>query len=289
MILVTGASGKTGLSIIQALIKEKFSVRAFINNLSYRENLLATGVSQISMGNIESLDDLRKATSNIEGIYHICPNMHPKEFEIGKYIIQASEENGVKHFVYHSVFHPQASKMPHHWKKLQVEEALLESKLNYTLVQPTAYMQNIEGYWSSIQSLGSYELPYPPETKISLVDLLDVAEAVAKIFCKPEHYFATYELVGTKPISQSEIALELSRYLGKYITTRHITLENWQNSVRESGLSEYALTTLLAMFEYYKDFGLYGNSNVLSQLLGREPNNLDNYLKRIISREASGE
>ena len=40
-------------------------------------------------------------------IYHICPNMHPQEVEIGQLMIQLAQKNHLKRFVYHSVLHPE--------------------------------------------------------------------------------------------------------------------------------------------------------------------------------------
>ena len=45
-------------------------------------------------------------------------------------------------------------------------------------------------------------------------------------------------------------------------------------------MSEYTKNTLKSMFQYYADYGLAGNSNVLSWLLGRAPNTLEQFLKR---------
>ncbi len=66
-----------------------------------------------------------------------------------------------------------------------------------TILQPTAYMQNILAGWRSIVEDGIYRVPYPIDTRISLVDLRDVAEAAARVLTEDGHVGATYELVGT--------------------------------------------------------------------------------------------
>ena len=53
---------------------------------------------------------------------------------------------------------------------------------------------------------GRYRVPYPVDTKLSLVDLDDVAEAAALVLTEAGHSGASYELVGTTPMSQIEIA-----------------------------------------------------------------------------------
>ena len=92
--------------------------------------------------------------------------------------------------------------MPHHWAKLRVEEMLLASGLDVTILQPTAYMQNILAGWPGIVADGVFWVPYPVETRLSLVDLQDVGAAAARVSTEPGHEGATYELVGTAPLSQ---------------------------------------------------------------------------------------
>lgn len=70
-----------------------------------------------------------------QGVYHICPNVHPQEVEIGRIAIDAARAAHVERFVFHSVLRPQIEAMPHHWRKLRVEEMLLASGLNFTILR----------------------------------------------------------------------------------------------------------------------------------------------------------
>ena len=282
MILVTGASGKTGLAIIKALTLKNVKCRALIHKPEYEGLMLSAGADEIIVGDFLKPKDLCKALKGIESIYHICPNMHPQEFTIANKVIKACVKNGCERFVYHSVIHPQVRKMSHHWQKLRVEEFLFESSLKYTIFQPTAYMQNITGYWKQIQS-GKYAIPYPVETKISLLDLDDLAEAAVRVMTEPGHEYAVYELVGTEhPISQIDIALALSKQLGYKVNAEAIPKEILEKHARSAGMAQYAIETLLAMFDYYKNYGLYGNRNTLASLLNRKPTDISEFLNRTI-------
>ena len=157
--------------------------------------------------------------------------------------------------IYHSVLHPQVSAMPHHWQKMQVEEMLFTSSLDFTILQPTAYMQNILGYRNSINS-GIYPIPYPISSKISLVDLQDVAEVASKVITESTHSSATYELVGTSPLSQIEVAEKLSHYLNYNIVAKEVSIHDWENSPSIQNMDEYVKNTLKSMFQYYANYGL---------------------------------
>ena len=128
--------------------------------------------------------------------------MNPDEVEIGKMIIEDAKKAGVKHFVYHSVLHPQTEKMNHHWKKMRVEEILLESGLPFTIMQPAPCMQNLLANWKNIFEDGILQVPYSVHAKFSFIDLEDLAEAAKIVLTEPDHKNATYELAGTEPMKE---------------------------------------------------------------------------------------
>jgi len=226
-----------------------------------------------------------EATHGIQSVYHICPNVDPYETVIGAFAIQAARHAGVEHFVYHSVLHPQAENMPHHWKKMRVEELLLESGLGFTIFQPAVYMQNVLAYWDRIMSEHVYTVPYPVETRLSMVDLNDVAEAAALVLTQPGHLAAIYELAGCAPISQTEIVQTMSEKLGFSVQVETLSLEKWESQTRRLGMGDYQVETLLKMFQYYQKFGLHGNPQVLTWLLGRKPTNFAGFIERAARRQ----
>jgi uncharacterized protein YbjT (DUF2867 family) len=196
-------------------------------------------------------------------------------------VTRAARAAGVEHFVFHSVLHPQAEAMPHHAHKLRVEEMVVESGLPFTILQPTAYMQNILAGWDGLLAQGVMRNPYPIETKLSLVDLEDVAEVAAKVLTESGsvHRGATYELVGTAPLAQTEVAQILSEALGQPVRAGSESVEAWETRARTAGLGDYQCETLIKMFRYYERHGLVGNPNTLRWLLGREPTSLAEFTR----------
>jgi uncharacterized protein YbjT (DUF2867 family) len=274
-VLVTGAGGKTGRAVIAALVRRALAVRPFL-----RRNIAIPNTHPPVVGDMTNSDDWNQAMSGIDAVYHICPNMHPAEVEIGRLAIAAAQRAGVTRFVYHSVLHPQIEAMPHHWHKMRVEEMLLESQLAFTILQPTAYMQNIKANWQAIKETGKYVVPYPVSSRISLVDLRDVAAAAAQVLAEDGHAGAIYELVGTRPLSQVEVAEVLGEVYGRAITAHEIDLQEWQENAQAAGLPPHASDTLLKMFRHYAAHGLAGNPNILRWLLQRDPTSLFDCVQR---------
>jgi len=288
MILITGAAGKTGKAVIRALVERGQVIKALAFRSEHARELEGLGAISVLVGDMRDAAILEKAVQGVRSVYHICPNVHPDEITIGQKIIAAASAAGISHFVYHSVLHPQTEAMPHHWKKLRVEERLFESGLPYTILQPAPYMQNILANWRDIVDTGSYSIPYAVESRISMVDLDDVALAAAIALTEehpeshqPLHRNAIYELVGTQAMTQAEVAAILSEQLGRPVIAEVLPVEAWERKARASGFGDDQVNTLVKMFSYYENYGLSGNSQVLGWLLKRPATSLEAFAKRV--------
>ncbi len=282
MILLTGAAGKTGQAVLKALLarNSQTEVCALVRSEEQADRLKRIGAFKTVIGDMNKMESYRQSMQGAKAIYHICPNMHPREKEIGRLAIKAACEYNLEHFVYHSVLHPQTEMMPHHWNKMRVEEMLFESGLDFTILQPAPYMQNILASIDSILSDGFYRVPYPVETKLSLLDLEDLAGAAAVVLTEAGHKGAVYEIAGTEGLSQDEVGGIIGEVLEQSVAVEEIPLGKWRFNAEKAGLGSYQLETLLKMFDYYSRYGLVGNSNVLKCLLGREPGGLSAFIKR---------
>lgn len=281
MILVTGAAGKTGLAVLDALKTRGVKTRAFVRDDEQILPVRQAGATEVVVGDLLDADVWRLATTAVSHIYHIGPNLHPNEVRIAQLMIAAARAIGNCRVVYHSVIHPQIREMPHHWRKLKVENILFDSGLPFTVLQPTAYMQNLLPYLPTIQNDGILPVPYPAETSLSLVDLRDVATVAAKVLTEPGHKYATYELVGTEPLSQTAVADTFSQILHRPIEVRPVSLATWEAQALANGTAKETVKTAVAMFAYYAASGMAGNSQVLRFLLGHEPTSLVDFIKRI--------
>jgi NAD(P)H dehydrogenase (quinone) len=281
MILVTGAAGKTGRAVVKVLAAKGARVRALVRRAEHTAALKALGAAEVSIGSFEDSDSLMRAAAGTQAIYHICPNISGDEVRFALAAAAAAHAGGVKRFVFHSVLHPQIEAMPHHWQKMRVEEMLLAAGFDLTILQPTAYMQNILGAWRGIVEDGVFRVPYPVATRLSLVDLDDVAEAAALVLTMDGHSGATYELVGTPPLSQTEVATAIGAALGRDVRAEAKAVETWAARASAAGMAEHERDTLAAMFRYYARHGLIGNPNTLRWLLGRPPSDFESFLAKV--------
>ena len=276
-ILIIGASGRTGRRVVDRLIKRRMPVRCFVRSTQAAHELLAGGVAETVIGDLLNSDDLNKAIHGTDRILHICPPMHPREDEIASHIIRLSEVNNVKRIVLYSVLHPEID-VPHHRRKLAAERELVASKLSYTILQPCRYMQHLSAIWADVVGGHIHEMPFDINARFSLVHLGDVAEAASIVLSEEGHEFATYQLCGPTPVSQSDCARLLSNLLGAKIEARRKPTTKLLEEAKASGISKDRLECMVRMNEHYDAHGLVGNSNVLRWLLGRDPTSFGSFV-----------
>lgn len=281
MILVTGAAGKTGLATLRALARKGAATRALVHRAEQKHLAREAGAQDVLCGDVLDFGVLAKALTGVDTVYLICPNVHSKEFEIGRLVIMASRKAGATRIVYHSVMYPQIETMPHHWQKLRVEEELIQSKVPFTILQPASYMQNILPYWDAITHKGEYNIPYSVDSIFTPVDLEDVAEVACIVLTSSEHQGAIYALAGRQRLSSRQMAEIMGHSLGRLVSSSTQSLTEWRAAAKDRGMNQYARDALANMFSYYDQYGFAGSSLILDTLLGRPATTFSQFLSRI--------
>lgn len=284
MILITGANGKTGRAIIKALLSKGEQIRAFVHRTEQIQEIESLGVMEVVAGDMMDQKVINEAFIGVRAVYHICSAVNPLEVEIGQMIIKAARLAKVEHFVYHSVLHSVLQDMPHHQKKLMVEEFLVNSGIPYTIIQPAVFMQNILESWKLLSEKGIFQQKFftTQETRMCMVDLEDLAEAASIILTNPGHTGATYELCGPENLSLSDMIEAMEQHFGCEIKAETPQDETFAAQLKKLGVGDYQVNTLLKMFQHYNKHGFIGNPNVLTWILGRKPNDFSSFILRTL-------
>ncbi|WP_005037788.1 SDR family oxidoreductase [Holophaga foetida] len=289
MILLTSANGKTGRHMMKAMVAKGLPLRAIC-----RSSAGPLGAQEVLYGDQLDKAFLGRAMEGVKAVIHIGPPMHPHESAMGQFVIDAARENGIEHFVYISVLHPQIEALLNHQAKLRVENALIQSRLPFTILQPTHYMQNIDV--ASVVASGVLTSPFALSSRLSFVDMEDVAEVAAKVVLQPDHWFATYPLCSEDCLTTHEVAEAISTHSGRPIEARYISLEQildtpgTEGSVGDQTLDklrrhrgevpDYSIDALRRLVACYNSYGIRGNPNVLRWLLNRDPTNITAFIRR---------
>jgi NAD(P)H dehydrogenase (quinone) len=282
-VLVTGAGGKTGRAVISALGHHGVAARAFVRTPDRVADLVAADHLDLDVatGDQRETADLAAALEGVTAVYAIAPNVSPDEVAMGRAVVDACRTAGVERLVFHSVVHPQLRAMPHHADKGRVEELLVGSGLDWTILQPNAYLQNLAGYVDALRA-GRYEVPYATDAGLAMVDLDDVAEVAARCLVERLGVHATFELSGPAEITPDDVATVAAQLLGRPVTATRHDPDTWA-ATAGADLPAETRSRLLAMFRDYDVHGSPGDPTVLAALLARRPRDLRQVLAELLA------
>jgi len=277
-ILVVGASGKFAGLVVPELKKRGASVRALARTADRADAALRQGADEAILGDLNDPESLRKAAKGMDGVFHLNPAFAPNEAELGLAMVHAAMASGVGKFVFSGVIHPSISRMSNHASKLKVEEALYESGMIFTVLQPAMFMQNLANSWQEVLQHGQFSLPYSCTAKACYVDYRDVAEAAALALTSGRLDHGTFELAAPGMVDRIELTGIMSAALGRTIQPGQPAFEDWATGIPDGPLRE----GLRRMFADYDQYGFPGgNPLVLRAILDREPRTLKDYIAEL--------
>ncbi len=282
-ILMVGADGKYAGLVMPELIKRGATVRALLRDEKKSDSVRQRGAAEVAIGDLSDPASLRAAAAGVDGVFHINPAFAPDEADLGVAMVEAAIAAGVRKFTFSSVIHPSISKMRNHALKRPVEEALYESGMNFTILQPTMFMQTLDAGFQAALQTGRFSLPYSKDATASYVDYRDVAEAAALALTGDTLSYGVFELCAPGMVSRIQLAAMMSEALQRPIEAGEPPFDEWAQS---SHIAEGPLRDgLKLMYADYDKYGFPGgNDLVLKAVLNREPRTLRQYIEELADR-----
>lgn len=282
MILVTSANGNQGTRLVPKLLQAGHDVRACVRSEQSADRLRAQGVRQVLVGDLADPGFVGRIMRGVASVYHIGPTLHPAERAMGFAMVDAARAAGVGHFVFSSVLYAIATDLIQHEIKRDIEEHLLSSGLEFTILQPSNYMLPLR--MRPVFEEGVFRLTWSLDRRQSMVDLDDITDVAALVLAEPErHAAATYELVGPGRFTAYDIGRVLSDVLGREVGIERIDPETFTRARlvgRDQSTFEYQLRAACAIGTRYSSHDFIGNPNVLAWLLGRSPTTFEEFVRK---------
>lgn len=139
-------------------------------------------------------------------------------------------------------------------------------------------IQSVKHGGPFIQKFFAYD-----QTRMSFVDLNDYAEAAAKIIAAGTYTYGTYEFSSEGTYSLSDMEGIFSELAGRDVESAFISDEDFLANV-QAAPDSYAGQTLLTMFRHYNASSFCGTAFTLTQILGRKPSTMREFLQREMLR-----
>ena len=111
-ILAVGADGKFAGLVIPALAARGAKVRGLVRKSESTAGVRDKGAAEVAVGDLSDGASMARALEGVTSVFYIAPAFLPNEAEVGKAMVAAAIEAGVKRFVFSSVIHPVLSALP---------------------------------------------------------------------------------------------------------------------------------------------------------------------------------
>ncbi|MEH1835675.1 MAG: NmrA family NAD(P)-binding protein [Nostoc sp.] len=213
-VLMVGATGKYASLVMPELKQRGVTVRTLVQDESKSDAARQQGAQETTIKDLQNPDSLRAAASGVDSVFHLNPAFAPDEAKLSVAMVEAAKASDVRKFVFFGVIHPSISKLSNHPAKCPVEEALYESGMEFTVLQPTMFMQNLDNGWSAALEQVSSSPPDSKQVKACYIDYRDVAEVAALALTEDKLGYGTFELCAPGMVNRVELAAMINMKTG---------------------------------------------------------------------------
>jgi uncharacterized protein YbjT (DUF2867 family) len=275
MILVTGASGNAGGTVLREVLKTGKPVKAMYRSpedaAKSPENVEAV------IADFADKPSLARALKGVDSVYLVCSPVR-ELVDLEGNMLDACRESGVRHVVLNSALGAEDYPKSFPGWHRKVEDKLKSSGLESVILRPNSFMQNILMYYApSIRAQGAFYAAMG-EARISFIDVRDIAAVAAQALTSSKHVATTYELNGPEALTYSGLAEKISRASGRTVRYVDIPVERQRQAMLDQGMPEWQVTALLDLQAYYTGGKGGAVDEVLANLLGRAPTTMDQFL-----------
>jgi uncharacterized protein YbjT (DUF2867 family) len=222
-ILVFGASGSQQFNVISEGIKKGAEVVAATSSATSFEKLSQAGAQPI-LANMNDAKKMLEITVGTDAIAFMVPVSLPNPLEgleYAKNVIDAAKANGVKKIVWNTSawLSPQKIGISGEDVKLDIKDYLKNSGLDYVILEPTIYMENMMGPFCTPFVKKEKKLAYPtPEgMPIGWIASRDVSAFVVEAIYNDNLKADSFQISGLENLKGNDLAEQFSKGLGESI------------------------------------------------------------------------
>lgn len=275
-ILVTGATGRTGSELIKALQSAGADIRAMDRDPEKIAALSEQGIESV-VGDLEKPETIEQAMEGIDKAFLLSIE-DPRLGELHGNFAKAAQQAGVKHLVRMSILvamMPDSPLVIGKWHR-EADQAVMESGVPYTILQPAYFMQNILRSADMIKAKDV--LPGGMgDGKVGVIDLRDIAATAAAVLTNEGHEGKTYVLTGPEALSMADMAVKLSAVLGREITYMNMQPEEAKAGMTKMGMPDEIADAWVAVGQMISMGKADMVTDAVKEVTGQVPRSFDQF------------
>ncbi|MFI6977424.1 SDR family oxidoreductase [Embleya sp. NPDC050154] len=280
MILVTGATGSIGGHLVRRLRDLQAPFTALVRDADKGRTLGCPYV-------VADFDDPDSIAAALVGVDRVLLNgagavptvdgaAQPMVAQ-QRAFIDAAGRAGVTRIVKVSVWHAQRSgrlAQGAHW---EIEQHLKASGIEWSLLQPSGFMQNFHTGAGTFSADGSLIAP-ADDAPVSYIDCHDIAACAAVLLTEPRGAGETFVLTGPEALTMAEVAGQLSELLDKPVHVVGLTPDDMARQLVSQGVPERFADDVAALWADVGTGSLAATTPDVEHLTGRKPRTFAEFL-----------
>jgi len=268
MTLVTGGTGLIGSEVLRLLSQSGGAACALTRSPQKAKSM--PGITWIA-GDLAKPDTLTAAFRGAKTLF-LNSAISEDLVALQNNGVAAARAAGVKHIVKLSAFGASDhSKAPICLMHYQVEKEIQQSGMEWTMLRPHHFMQNLLPQAPYISKEGVV-YSASGDGKIPYIDARDIAAVAAVILTKPGHDGKKYVITGSEALSYRQAAEIIGRTIGKQLRFVDETPEQSRARRQREGYPPKIIESALAISAYQRAGGKTETiTSVVADLTGRPP------------------
>jgi len=285
-ILVTGATGKTGVSTTLGLLEKGFPARALVRKIDARAERLRAGGAEILVGSLESYRDLEVAMKGVVRAY-FCPPLEPGTLRRAALFVAAAQEAKLEAVVQLSQWVADAVHPAVHAREKWLTNRVLSwaPHIGVITIQPGWFADNYFAVMGQVAQFGLFGLPLgqglnaPPSNE-------DIARVIVACLVNPApHIGKAYRPTGPRLLAPNGIAEAMGQALNRRVKYQDVPLPMFLKAAASLGISEFVVSQLYWFLQDYQGnaFGLGAPTGVVEEVAGLAPEDFASIARRYVA------
>lgn len=277
-VLVLGGTGTVGSALVEELLERGEAVRVMTRSEEKAASL--PHAADPVIGDMTEPERFEGKFRGSERLFLLNP-VSRDELQQALFALEEAKRAGVRHLVYLSVQDVEVGPhIPHFASKIAAEDAIRESGIGYTILQPNNYYQNDLWFRDAILEHGVYPQPLG-DVGCSRVDIRDIAEAAANALTGRGPEGRTFTLAGPDPLTGRDCARAWGEALDREVVYGGNDLEAWEKQARQA-MPAWMTYDFRIMYETFQEEGLAATDEQREEtreVLGHEPRSFGDFVE----------
>ncbi|MEU2561817.1 NAD(P)H-binding protein [Streptomyces longispororuber] len=269
LVLVLGATGKTGRRIVPRLRAAGHEVRA-------------ASRSADTFFDWNERSTWAPALSGVSALYLVAPD---DPDPVTDFVAEAAAA-GVRRFVVLSGRGVDVSGESFLPGMARAEAAVRKAGVDWTVIRANNFAQNFdEDYAHAPLLAGRLALPVGDVAE-PFIDVEDLADVAVALLTEDGHTHRVYELSGPRALTYAEAVAEIAAASGRPMRFEAVTAERFLAETVAAGVPEPLARELTAVFTFTAEGHLSPLATGVRDVLGREPRDFTEYVREAAARGA---